>query len=65
MTRLFFSAGVARIVVLQRNSLTTRKSTGDHTAPSAISANRVERGSAVIRTRTKPSAESQTKNCDN
>lgn len=65
MTRLFFSAGVARIVVLQQNSLTTRKYTGDHTAPSAISANRVERGSAVIRTRTKHLAESQTKNCDN
>lgn len=65
MTRLFFSAGVARIVVLQQNSLTTRKSTGDHTAPNAISANRVGHGSAVIRTRTKHSAESQTKNCDN
>lgn len=44
MTRLFFSAGVARIVVLQRNSLTTRKSTGDHTAPSATYANRVGMG---------------------
>ncbi len=65
MTRLFFSAGVARIVVLQQNSLTTRKSTGGHTAPSATYANRVGHGSAVIRTRTKHSVESQTKNCDN
>lgn len=65
MIRLCFSAGVARIVDLQLNSLTTHKSMGDHTVPSAISANRVECGSAVIRTRTKHSAESQTKNCDN
>ncbi len=65
MTRLSFSAGVARIVEIQLNSLMTRKSTGDHTVPNAMSANRVGHGSDVIKIRTKHSAESQTKNCDN
>lgn len=65
MTRLFFSAGVARIVVLQQNSLTTRKSTGGHTAPGATSANRAVHGSDVTKALTRHSAGLRTKNCEN
>lgn len=65
MIRLFYSAGAARIVEIQLNSLTTHKSTGGHTEPNAMSANRAVHGSDVTKARTKHSAESRTKNCDN
>lgn len=65
MIRLYYSAGAARIVEIQLNSLMIRKSTGAPTAPSVTSANRAAHGSAVIKTRTKRSAGWQTKNSVN
>jgi len=65
MICLFYSAGAARIVEIQLNSLTTRKSTGGHTAPVATSANRAVHGSAVTKALTRRSAELRTKNCEN
>lgn len=47
MIRLFYSAGAARIVEIQLNSLKIRKSTGAPTAPSATSANRAAHGSQM------------------
>lgn len=44
MTRLFFSAGLARIVVIQQNWLTAPKSTGAHTGQSATTAAPAKRG---------------------
>lgn len=65
MIRLCFSAGVARIVELQLNSLTTHKSTGVPMALSATSANRAAHGSDVTRTQIKPSVELPIRNSDN
>lgn len=44
MTRLFYSAGVARIVVIQQNWLTHRKSTDGQSVENAGTANPVRRG---------------------
>lgn len=65
MIRLFYSAGAARIVEIQLNSLMTHKSTGAPMAPSATSANRAARGSDVTRTQTEHSEGLQTKNSEN
>lgn len=65
MIRLFYSAGVARIVEIQLNSLMTHKSMDAPMEPSATSVNRAVHGSAVTKTRTKRSAVSRTKNCEN
>lgn len=65
MIRLCFSAGVARIVELQLNSLTTPKSTGGHTGLNATSVSRARHGLDAIKIQTKPSAASQTKNFGN
>ncbi len=64
MIRLFYSAGAARIVEIQLNSLKTRKSTGAPTAPSATSANRAAHGSAVTKALTRHSAGLRTENCE-
>ena len=61
----YYVGGAARIVVLQRNSLRTRKSMGGHTVANAMFANRAVRGSAVIKALTKHSAVLPTKNCEN
>lgn len=45
MTRLFYSAGVARIVVIQQNWLTHRKSTDGQSVGNAGTANPVRHGS--------------------
>lgn len=65
MIRLFYSAGVARIVEIQLNSLKTRKSTDDHTAQSATSANPAAHGSDATKVLTKHSEGLRTKNSDN
>ena len=44
MTRLFYSAGVARIVVIQQNWSARRKSTDETLAADIGIAGRVERG---------------------
>mgnify|MGYP006911726538 CR=1 FL=1 len=62
MTRLFYSAGAARIVVIQQNSLTVPKSMGCHMGVNVMSANHVAHGSDVIKTQTAHSAESPIKN---
>lgn len=65
MIRLCFSAGVARIVELQLNSLTTFKSTDAPTGLSATSVSRAEHGSDATRTQTKLSVELLIRNSDN
>lgn len=50
MTRLFFSAGVARIVVIQQNWLTAQKSTGNPMGECATTVSRAKRGWDVIKT---------------
>ena len=65
MIRLFYSAGAARIVEIQLNSLRTPGYTDARMVPNAMSANRAVHGSDVTKARTKHSAESRTKNCDN
>ncbi len=65
MTRWFYSAGAARIVEIQLNSLRTPKSTGAPTAPSVTSANRAVHGSAVTKALTRRSAGLRIKNCEN
>lgn len=65
MIRLCFSAGVARIVELQLNSLTTHKSTDGPTGLSATSVSRAVHGSDATRTLTKPSVELPIRNSDN
>jgi len=65
MIRLCFSAGVARIVELQLNSLTTHKSTDGLSGLSATSVSRAVHGSDVTRTRIKPSAELPIRNSGN
>lgn len=65
MIRLCFSAGVARIVELQLNSLTTHKSMGGPTGLRATSANPAAHGSDATRTQTKPSVELPIRNSDN
>lgn len=65
MIRLFYSAGAARIVEIQLNSLTTHKSTGAPMEPNATSASRAVHGSAVTRTQTEHSEGLQTKNSEN
>lgn len=57
MTRLLYTAGVARIAVLQLNSLTMPKSTESHTVQNAMFASLVRRGSGVTKGQPKPSAE--------
>ncbi len=57
MTRLFYSAGVARIVVLQVNSLTTRKSTDGRSERSATSVSRAAHGSDATKERKELSAD--------
>ena len=57
MTRLLYTAGVARIAVLQLNSLTTSKSTESHTVQNAMFASHVRRGLDVTKGQTKPSEE--------
>ncbi len=65
MIRLFYSAGAARIVEIQLNSLTTHKSMDAPTAPRATSVRHAAHRSAVIKTRTKRSAGLPTKNFEN
>lgn len=65
MIRLCFSAGVARIVELQLNSLTTHKSMDGPTGLSATSVSRAVHGSDATKVLTKHLAESQTKNSGN
>ena len=65
MIRLFYSAGAARIVEIQLNSLTTHKSTDAPMEPSATSVSRAAHGSGVTRTRTKHSDGLPTRNYDN
>ena len=65
MIRLFYSAGAARIVEIQLNSLTTHKSTGAPMALSATSANPAEHGLDATKVLTKHLAELQTENSDN
>ena len=65
MIRLCFSAGVARIVELQLNSLTIHKSTDGLTGLSATSVNHAARGSDATRTQTKLSVELPIRNSDN
>lgn len=64
MIRLFYSAGAARIVEIQLNSLTTHKSTGAPMEPSATSVSLAEHGSDATRTLTKPSVELPIRNSD-
>ena len=65
MIRLCFSAGVARIVELQLNSLTTHKSMDGPMGLSATSVSRAAHVSDATRTQTKPSAELPIRNSDN
>lgn len=65
MIRLCFSAGVARIVELQLNSLTTHKSMGAPMGLSATCVSRAVHGSDATKVLTKHLAELQTKNSDN
>ena len=65
MTRWYYAGGAAHIVVLQRNSLRTRKSTGAPTAANATSVSHARRGSGVTKIQTKHSEESQIKNFGN
>lgn len=65
MIRLCFSAGVARIVELQLNSLTTHKSMDGPTGLSATSVSRAALGSDATRTQTKHLAELPIRNSDN
>ncbi len=65
MIRLFYSAGAARIVEIQLNSLTTHKSMDAPMSPNVTSVSHAERGSAVIKARTKRSAGLPTKNFEN
>ena len=65
MIRLFYSAGAARIVEIQLNSLTTRKSTDAPMEPSATSVSLAAHGSDATRIQTKPSAELPIRNSDN
>lgn len=62
MIRLYYSAGAARIVEIQLNSLSIPKSTDNPTVQSATSVSRVELGSDAIKTPIKPSEELQIKN---
>lgn len=59
MIRLFYSAGAARIVEIQLNSLTTRKSTDAPMEPSATSVSLAAHGSDATRTLTKPRSSCQ------
>lgn len=65
MIRLCFSAGVARIVELQLNSLTTHKSTDGPTGLNATSVSLAAHGSDATKVLTKHLAELQTKNSGN
>lgn len=65
MIRLFYSAGAARIVEIQLNSLTTRKSTDAPMGPSATSVSLAAHGSDATRIQTKPSVELPIRNSDN
>lgn len=65
MIRSLYTAGVARIAVLQLNSLTMPTSMGIPTERLAIYASRVKRGSDATKERTKHSEESQIKNSEN
>ncbi len=65
MTRLYYSAGAARIVEIQLNSSRTLKYTDGRMAPSATSVNRAVHRSAVIKALTRRSAGLRTKNCEN
>lgn len=65
MIRLFYSAGAARIVEIQLNSLRTPGYTDARMVPSATSANRAAHGSAVTKVQTRHSAGLRTKNCEN
>lgn len=53
MTRWYYSAGAARIVVLQVNSSRTRKSTGGRLGRSAMSAISAGHGSDATKAPTK------------
>lgn len=64
MIRLCFTAGVARIVELQLNSLTTLKSTGGHTARNAMYASHATHGSDATKGLTRHSEESPARNSD-
>lgn len=65
MIRLYYSAGAARIVEIQLNSLRTPKYTDGRMAPNATSASRAVHGSAVTKALTRRSDGLQTKNCEN
>lgn len=65
MIRLYYSAGAARIVEIQLNSLRTPKYTDGRMAPNATSASHAVHGSAVTRTQTEHSEGLQTKNSEN
>lgn len=65
MIRLCFSAGVARIVELQLNSLTTHKSTDGPTGLNATSVSLAAHGSDATRIQTKLSVGLPIRNSDN
>ncbi len=65
MIRLFYSAGAARIVEIQLNSLTIHKSMGAPMGLSATCVNRAVHGSDATKALTERLAELQTKNSGN